>query len=365
MKPKHWIILMVIISVVSATLTFWFIKRHSPVNLSTSATGQSAAPPLIVTASPARHTFTVNVPWIGTVESKASVELTALTAGRIAAINVEDQAQVSNGQIVARLGGPAIDARLEGLASEVASLKFRLELARQTVERLEVSLKSQLATKDQVSAAQDEQARLDAQLNEARLQLGTLENQMSISATMGGIFTNRNVSKGQDVVSGQVIGEIIDSGRLRILAAIFPPQGVDLQGKEANVHIGETGILSGVVQRVLPKSDSSGAIIVWIEGPQIDAQLLPGQTVAGDMVAEVRADRMAVPESAIVYDSDERPYIFIMKDSGYSPQSVRLGLTQDGLVEVLSGLEQGQPVVTQGAYELFYRRFNEQFKVED
>jgi multidrug efflux pump subunit AcrA (membrane-fusion protein) len=72
-----------------------------------------------------------------------------------------------------------------------------------------------------------------------------------------------------------------------------------------------------------------------------------------------------VPESAIVYDSEEYPYVFIQRGGTYEPHSVRLGLMQDGWVEVLSGLEQNQSVVIHGAYELFYRQFNQQFKAQD
>ncbi len=44
---------------------------------------------------------------------------------------------------------------------------------------------------------------------------------------------------------------------------------------------------------------------------------------------------------------------------------VRLGLAQDGWVEVRAGLTPSQRVITQGAYELLHSKFSEQFKVED
>ena len=74
---------------------------------------------------------------------------------------------------------------------------------------------------------------------------------------------------------------------------------------------------------------------------------------------------LAVPASAVVYGPEEQPYVFIQEGAAYVQRRVRLGLTQDGWVEVLSGLELGQFVVTQGAYELFYRQFTRQFQAED
>jgi len=202
-------------------------------------------------------------------------------------------------------------------------------------------------------------------LRETRLSLKALENQINLTAPIDGIFTNRLVSVGQEVNAGQVVGEIIDTGRLRITASLFPPRVIELQGKEATIRLSENQTLTGIVQRVLPQALSTGAVTVWIEGPQIDTQLRPGQMVGGDIVFKVKPNTLAVPQSAIVYDSQEHPYLFVSEDSAYKSLSIQVGQEQDGWVEVLSGLKQDQLVVTQGAYELFYRKFNEQFKVQD
>jgi RND family efflux transporter MFP subunit len=366
MKVKLWIALILTVLLASLALTYWYMKTRIPAAKSLAAIQtQAAVPPLITTAQPRLHAFTLRVPWIGTVEPQASVELIALVAGRIEVIEVEDQALIEKGKCVARLGGSQVEGQRAGLAAEVESLKSRLALAQQTVGQLKARLKEQLATHNQVAAAQDAQVKLETQLREARLNVETFEHQVWICAPISGIFTNRRVSLGQDVNAGQALGEIIDSEHLRIAAFLFPPQGMELQGKQATVRLDENQILTGVVQRILPQDSTTGAVTVWIEGPQINAHLRPGQSVEGDMLVEAGPEALTVPESAIVYDSDEHPYLFIHKDGTYELHSVQLGMVQDGWVEVLSGLEQNQSVVTQGAYELFYRQFNEQFKVQD
>ena len=366
MKVKHSIALVLAVSLAGMALTYWYVTtRSSAVKPLATMEIQPAVPPLITTARPAIRLFTLRVPWIGTVEPWASVALTALLAGRVEVIEAEDQTRIEKGKLVMRLGGPQIEGQRAKLAVEVESLKSRLVRARQTVVRLKQSLKAHLATKDQVAAAQDSEVKIETQLREALLDLETFEKHVCISAPMNGTFTNRRISVGQDVKAGQVVGEIIDSGHLRIVASSFPPTGIELQGKEATIRLAENQTLTGLVRRVLPQAGSTGAVMTWHEGPQIDKQLRPGRMVGGSMVVEVRPETLAVPESAVVYDPEERSYIFVQKDSTYEPRSVKLGLVQDGWVEVLSGLEQNQSVVTQGAYELFYRQFSEQFKVQD
>jgi membrane fusion protein (multidrug efflux system) len=367
MKSKYYIVIMLVVALIGlAVFTYWYDKtRRSAAGNVASSTSSPVVQPLITTALPVRRTFTLRVPWIGTVETRASVELTALVSGRVEVINAEDQRQLEKGQRVMRLGGPHIEEASAKIEAEIKSLATQVDLARQTVERLQESLKTRLATKDEVAAAQEAEVRLEAQWREARLSLKTLNNQILITAPMSGIFTNRQVSVGQDVSSGQIVGEIIDTGRLRVAASLFLPQDIDIRDKEATIRLNENNKLTGIVQQVLPRASSTGAATVWIEGPQIDAQLRPGQMVEGDIVLMTRPDALAVPESSIVYDSQEHPFLFVSKDSGYEPLSIQAGLQQDGWVEVVSGLKQDQLVVTQGAYELFYRSFNEQFKVQD
>jgi RND family efflux transporter MFP subunit len=366
MKIKHRIVLVLAFSLAGMALTYWYVRsQDSTVKPLAAMEFQPAVPPLITTARPTMRLFALRVPWIGTVEPRASVELTALVAGRVEAIETEDQTRVEKGKLVARLGGPQVAGQRAKLAAEVESLRSRVGLARQTVGRLKQSLRVHLATKNQVAAARDSQVQLQAQLREAQSNLETFEKQVYVSAPISGTFTNRRVSVGQDVTAGQVIGKIIDTNHLRIVASIFPPQGLALQGKEATVRLSGNRPLTGFVRSVLPRASGTGAKMVWIEGAQIDAQLRPGQTVGGNVVIEVEPETLAVPASAIVYDSEERPYIFIQQGDVYEPRRVKLGLAQDGWVEVFSGLEDNQSVVTQGAYELFYYQFNEQFKARD
>lgn len=366
MKIRTGIFLVLGALLVGMALTFGYMKifGSAPVPLMADQS-RPAIPPLMITAKPITRTFIRSVPWVGTVETQVSVALTALTDGTVAILEVGDQSPVAAGQLVARLSGPQVSGQRARLLSEVESLQSQLSLAQQTVARQQKSLQVQLVTKDQVAETKAAQVALQARLRQARLNMETFEKQIGIVAPISGIFTNRRISAGQDVAAGQVIGDILGTGSLRIEASLFLPSGIDLVGKEATVRMDRDAILSGRVQCVLPRADSTGATVVWIEGKQIDGRLRPGQSVGGSLTLEVRPAVLAVPESAIVYDEKEHPVVFIQQDGIYELRSVQLGLMQDGWIEVVAGVKANQSVVIQGAYELFYQQFNEQFKVPD
>jgi len=138
-----------------------------------------------------------------------------------------------------------------------------------------------------------------------------------------------------------------------------------LPGRKSVVRTGGRDTVSGTVTKILPEASSTGATEVWIESPEIDALLRPGQTVEGLLAAGSDSEALAVPESAIVYDKDDRPCLFVRSGESYERLDVRTGMDQDGWVEIVSGLMPDQLVVVNGAYELLYQDFDQQFKVQD
>jgi RND family efflux transporter MFP subunit len=364
MRAGPYIGLALVVATVSVVLTYWCLKIWAPAAEGhAAAQHESAIPPLLSTSQPATRAFVTRAPWIGTVETQALVDLTALVAGQVEAIAVDDQMAVEAGALVMRLGGPYVASQRERFRAHADSLESQLALVEQTISRLQGNV--EVIAKNTLATAQESRLKLQAQLRDAQLALNAFEEQVLIKAPIVGVFTNRRVSTGQVVSAGQVVGEIIDPSHLRITASIFAPRDSGLQGKEATIRLSEDQTLSGVVRHVLPNASRTGAAIVWIEGPDINQRLSPGQTVSGTLTLESPPPTLAMPASAVVYGPDEQPHVFVREGASYVQHDVRLGRTMDGWVEVLSGLEPRQSVVTQGAYELFYRQFSQQFQVED
>ena len=319
---------------------------------------------VIHSSQPALRTFKRVVSWIGTVESQEIVDLKTLVSGRIVAIEVQDQSRVDQGKTIFRIGGPQVEGQRVILKSEWESMEARLEFARQTIERLKQSFQAHVVTEDQVAEGQDHYFELLDLFQEAKMNMEISENKTVILAPVNGVFTSRTVSPGQDVSIDQIIGQVLNVNHLRIVATLFSRNEIEFLGREATIMMDESRALVGTVVRVLPLATETGAIQVWIEAPQMDQETRPGQNILGTILLEDNSEILTVPATAIVYDSDERPFVFIQKGSDFLPCLVQTGREQDGWVEV-SGVEQGQTVVTEGAFELFHRKFNEEFKVQD
>ncbi len=357
-------LLLVVLGVVGS-LTYTYLSPPTPDSDGAGSDAEPSFPSVIDTAKPTVRTFRKEIPWIGVVESQTLVELRALMAGRVESIEVQDETPIEPKVTVMKLGGPQVESKRSRLEAEIQSAESDLDLADRLAKHLAELHGEKLATNEQFTAAEQNKIDIQSKLQDAQLALKAFEKETQIVGPIPGVFTDRRVSPGQSVQASEGVGAIIDPDHLRIVATVHTKDGAALRDKEATIRLDANQSVTAVVQRVLAQRSETGLAKVWIEGPAVNADLRPGQTVGGTVVVDTVRDALAVPESAVVYDSEERPCVFVANGNTSERRDVEIGPTQDGWVEIRSGLKPDESVVTQGAYELFYRDFNERYKVQD
>ncbi|MGC8763991.1 MAG: efflux RND transporter periplasmic adaptor subunit [Acidobacteriota bacterium] len=321
-------------------------------------------PPLIRTEPAGRADFVQAVPWLGRVESLGTVTVTAPCSARVIAVLARDGGRVRKGQPLFSLGGPLLQARLDSARAQAAALEREAALAREVTKRQEEAARLKIVDENAAARAESDQRRAEAELRQAEAELASLEAAATLRAPTAGVFTDRRANPGQDVEAGTPLAEITDPARLRIAATAYLPPGLALEGRPAEVSV-EGGVVALTVVRVFPDQNPAGGTRLWLEGPGLDGRLGPGAEVSGTLAAVEHKNVLAVPRSAVVYDEQEKPYVFVERAGTYLKTPVTLGLASSASVEVASGLGEGDRVVVQGAYELFYRDFGKTYRVED
>ena len=83
-----------------------------------------------------------------------------------------------------------------------------------------------------------------------------------------------------------------------------------------------------------------------------DAHLKPGMFVWVDLPQGSVRDALAVPAAAIMRHDGEAFVFEPLTEGRYRRVAVTTGIDNDGLVEILSGLQEGEPIVVAGAFVL-------------
>mgnify|MGYP001177485580 FL=1 len=108
------------------------------------------------------------------------------------------------------------------------------------------------------------------------------------------------------------------------------------------------GIISNIDQRV---DRDSRTIRAYALIDNINNNLRPGLLLNIDIILDEIKDTMLIPEKAILTSKDYS-YVFIIDKNFAKLKKVNLGITSNGMVQILSGIKSDDKVVTLGHEKL-------------
>jgi multidrug efflux pump subunit AcrA (membrane-fusion protein) len=72
--------------------------------------------------------------------------------------------------------------------------------------------------------------------------------------------------------------------------------------------------------------------------------------VTATVEAGTIANALVVPEAAVLHDSENQPFVYVLAgENQFARRAVKLGESQQGRTQVLSGLKAGERVAAEGS----------------
>ncbi len=320
-----------------------------------------AAPVKIFKA--ARERITEKITYTGTLEALNKINITPETGGKIARICVEAGDRVAKGQLLAELETESVRLQLRQAEAGVAVAEAAHADALKNKERMDRLIKEQAVSEQQQEKVQLAFDAAAAQLEQARAALNLARHALDVSlmtAPFAGVIASKNAEVG-DVINPMMGGfgggaggvlTLMDYSTIKLAVAVSSEDiGRIRKGQEAVLKVGALpgrefrGVVHVVNLTADPQTKKFG-VEVWVPNP--DAALRPG--TFGDLVFELQShdNALVVPQAAIL----ENSYVFVVESGKAVRKTVKLGLQNTILIEVLSGLADGEAVVVEGNYGL-------------
>ena len=180
---------------------------------------------------------------------------------------------------------------------------------------------------------------------------------LDILAPIDGFVTEKTVVEGQMVDAGMKLYRLADLGIVWVFAQIYEQDLPCVQlGQEAVVRLDSMPDreFRGRVTYVYPTvDDKTRTARVRMEFENPGYFLKPGMFVSVHLVSELDPSALLVPDSAVLR-SGEKNTVFVALDGGkFDARTVVLGAgAEPDLWQVLSGLKEGERVVTSGQFML-------------
>ena len=187
------------------------------------------------------------------------------------------------------------------------------------------------------------------------LRSGRVNRTMTVRAPASGVVVDKLVVPGQAVEPGQALYTIADLSRVWVEAELREPDAGSVRvGTVAVVELAASPgrPISGRVEYVYPTvQEQARTLKARIPLPNPDGSIKPGMYATVRLTGPSRTT-LTVPTTAVVH-TGLRNVVFVDLGSGrFMPQEVLTGRVAGALVEVVSGLEPGQRVVTSAQYLL-------------
>ena len=177
-----------------------------------------------------------------------------------------------------------------------------------------------------------------------------------IHSPIDGVVTDRPLFPGELAAANQPLLTVMDTSKLIAKAHIAAAQAALLKaGDPAQIKLpGDDPDVEGRITLVSPALDpGSTTIEVWVEASKPHSAIKPGITVTVSMTARTVNDAIVVPVAALQKNADDVQYVLVAGADGVAhARNVEAGIRTTDAVQIVSGVNGGDAVITSGGYGL-------------
>ena len=304
-------------------------------------TEEEETPPIPVeTSNPVRGDVLAVYSGTAPIEAFAEADVIAKVEGEVREVLVEEGDDVSSGQVIARLDG-------DRLRLELSESGARLRKMERDYER-----NKDLRGKGLLSEGDFEKLQYDLEALKASYNLASLElDYTQIRAPIDGVISERYIKLGNTISVGDPVYRVTNFDPLvaylhvpeREYRRIEPgqPVGLDVDALDGPPIIAEVTRVSPVIDPV------TGTFKITIEIRDEQRRIKPGMFARIGVVYDTHVNALQVPRSALVEDLGETS-VFIVEDNVAVRRAVEIGISDRGMVEITSGLNDDDEVITVG-----------------
>ncbi|MDQ3666800.1 MAG: efflux RND transporter periplasmic adaptor subunit [Acidobacteriota bacterium] len=283
-----------------------------------------------------------------------------------------EQAQVRAASASIGLENARLEADRRTAAGEVESARVRFDLAQKEANRAQRLYERKAFSERQLQAAEADlnsaKAGYDAAVKRlealtstrsvaaARTNVGSANASFAVRAPLSGYVTKVNKSIGEQVLPGEAILEISNLDTVWVEAPIFERDLNRLGGGAGATFT--TAAYPGqefrgtVVDIGAVINEATRAATVVFQVPNGGRALRIGMQANVSLDAGESVTAMMIPRSAVLDNEGKKLVYVLLSGEEFQRREVTLGDEYGDKVAVLSGLNKGERVVTQGAYQI-------------
>jgi RND family efflux transporter MFP subunit len=299
------------------------------------------------------------IPVAGTLFAKDEATLSAEVEGQTEKTLVEFGDEVKVGQELALVNTTTYEAQAQQAAANLARARANAQNAELELKRVEQLIKSAIAAESELDKAKAaaEQARAEVLGAEATATLARLNLERSrVKAPFPASIAERIVNAGDFLKVGTPLFRVVNDKTLKYIVQAPEKYAGDVKKEQTVVFYvdaypdkpfeGKVFLISPSVNTTT-RSFAFGALV-----PNVHRQLKANSFARGELILERSCPTLMVPLDAVQNFAGVTK-VFILENGVSRSRDVEVGRIKEGYQEVLSGVKEGEVVITSGATKLY------------
>ncbi|RYE37068.1 MAG: efflux RND transporter periplasmic adaptor subunit [Sphingobacteriaceae bacterium] len=288
--------------------------------------------------------FTNYVQIQGKIDAQDNVTAYPQSPGTITAINANVGQHVSKGQVLVQLDNSV-------LQQNIAQAQSQISLLNTLYQRQKNLWDQKIGTEVQFLQAQ-------TNLQSAQKQLAALRQQASmyrITSPINGTIDQMDLKLGQVAQPGATGIRIVNADNLKVKADV-PESYAARVGTGNNVKIlipdANDSLVTKVTFAAKAIDPTSRSFAVEIKLPAGKSKTLRPNMTAILKIADYNKSKAVVIPVKAIQRSEDGDYVFVNESGTAKRKNVKVGTTYGGNSEILSGLNAGDQLITEGATDI-------------
>ncbi|MBA4054197.1 MAG: efflux transporter periplasmic adaptor subunit [Marivirga sp.] len=280
---------------------------------------------------------------IGSLVANQQVDIVSELTRKIVSINVKEGTRVKSGTLLFKLDDADLQAQLERLRQEE-------KLALLNEERLK-----DLIAHDAIAQQDYDQASTNLHVLKAQIQeLQVMISKTRITAPFSGQIGIINVHPGSVVSVNTILTDIEDNSLIKVDFSV--PEKYTNAIAPGSVHTftiasNDKTYNTKVIARAASISESTRTLLVRAITPNPEGSLLPGQSARLNLAVSTSGDALTVTSNALIPSSSGYT-LYVSRNNTVSAIPVSIGQRSANSVEITSGLQKGDTVITSNLLRL-------------
>lgn len=335
-----------------------------------------------------KHDLSSTVSASGEIKPKKNVNISAHVPGRIVKIGIEEGQRVKKGDFLLKLDSTQYEAYADRDRALISSYKAELIKAEAILKKDEnfYNRQKKLYEEKLISEEQLEAAKAQYQISKAQHQSLLFQIQQA-EASLQSTLDNLSKTIYNSPIDGIITSLRVEEGEVAIIGTMNNPGTVlmtiaDLSVMEVEVEVDETDVIgvaiehqaevrvdalpdqvikgkvteigSSALQKITASEESKDfKVTITLKDPP--ESLKPGLSASADIVTAEKKHVLAVPISALVLrekegedqkkDDEQEEGVYVVENNRVKFYPVKKGIMGEMMIEIISGLEEGQEIV--------------------